>query len=221
MSFRDGLNRLMNKYRFGTLIVAHTPKTNSNPTADYDPSDWQYRIAGSAILTNWARAMIVIDPATGVKGTFRFIAAKRGGRIGWSGWERWFKHSEIPGMLRWEPTAAIKPAEKAKTKPLNLEKAFSIVPPIEPISKSVFAAKLRDNGFTEKDAKDATVLLHDDGRIYEWRVKRPKGQPGGKLQYWSRHPQPADTTPPDGAETSDAVESLEAGQPDAETIAEN
>ncbi|MEI9893776.1 MAG: hypothetical protein WDN28_07705 [Chthoniobacter sp.] len=41
-----------------------------------------YAGAGSADITNWARAAVIIDP-THAPHVFKFIAAKRGARVGW------------------------------------------------------------------------------------------------------------------------------------------
>jgi hypothetical protein len=65
--------------------------------------------AGCATITNWARAILVIKPEGDQVKVFRFIAAKRGLRIG-EGWngssEKYFAHSSIPGLLRWEEASA-------------------------------------------------------------------------------------------------------------------
>jgi hypothetical protein len=64
------------------VIIHHTPKTNFRDTTEWKPSDWMYSGAGAAVLTNWARAYLVIDPCE-THGLYKFIAAKRGKRIGW------------------------------------------------------------------------------------------------------------------------------------------
>ena len=63
-----------------------------------------YAAAGNADLTNWARAILVIEP-THVEGVFEFIAAKRGKRIGWGKPEENFlsrrrRHLLAPGHTR-------------------------------------------------------------------------------------------------------------------------
>ena len=59
----------------------HTPKTQFNRTEDFTSSDFMYRGAGCAAMTNWARAYMVFEPVND-EGLFRFVAAKRGQRIG-------------------------------------------------------------------------------------------------------------------------------------------
>lgn len=102
---RNGINPLLTKFSCGVIIVHHTPKNNKNDTSQYRASDWSYAGAGSADIINWARAMLVIDPCK-EDGKFRFIAAKRGSRIGWKSpegevqFKRWFKHAS--GSICWE-----------------------------------------------------------------------------------------------------------------------
>jgi hypothetical protein len=63
------------------IINHHTPKTSNRNTDDWKANDWMYAGAGSAALTNWARAILVIDPID--RKYFKFIGAKRGRRLGW------------------------------------------------------------------------------------------------------------------------------------------
>jgi hypothetical protein len=105
---RTGLNPILKKHDCAVIVVHHTPKTNFNGTENYKPSDWMYRGAGSADITNWARAIMVIDPCANM-GTFKFIAAKRGKRIGWGNeypvYEEYFSHCKEEGKLLWLPSS--------------------------------------------------------------------------------------------------------------------
>lgn len=71
--------------RCGILIVHHTNK----PPAAKDRGGWgtdtfsAYIGAGGAELTNWARATLALMPCEDAPGMFRFVAGKRGGRLGW------------------------------------------------------------------------------------------------------------------------------------------
>ena len=102
---RNWINPLLKSFNCGAIIVHHTPKNNNRDTSQYRASDWAYAGSGSADIVNWARAMLVIDPSK-EDGNFRFIAAKRGSRIGWKSstgeneLKRWFKHSS--GGICWE-----------------------------------------------------------------------------------------------------------------------
>src|SRR5215831_6840643 len=59
---RQGLNRLMEKFNFGVLLIHHTPKTNFKQEKSLEWYDWQYIGGGIAALTNWARAILVVWP---------------------------------------------------------------------------------------------------------------------------------------------------------------
>lgn len=102
---RNWINPLLKEFNCAAIIVHHTPKNNNRDTSQYRASDWAYAGSGSADIVNWARAMLVIDPSK-EDGKFRFIAAKRGSRIGWKSskgeneLKRWFKHSS--GGICWE-----------------------------------------------------------------------------------------------------------------------
>jgi AAA domain len=105
---RNGLNPLLVTHQCGVILVHHTPKTNFRNTEEWKASDWMYAGAGAADITNWARAALVIDP-TDQPHVFRFIAAKRGSRIGWANDEgdsiviRHFNHSQS-GSIFWQQT---------------------------------------------------------------------------------------------------------------------
>lgn len=79
---RSNLAPLLHKFNCGAIINHHTPKTTNRDTSLWRPADWAYACAGNNDITNFVRAIIVIDPTTDPK-VFRFIGAKRGPRIGW------------------------------------------------------------------------------------------------------------------------------------------
>jgi AAA domain-containing protein len=99
---RVKLSALMDKYDFGTLLVHHTPKTNFQKTDNYLWSDWMYRMAGSASITNWARGILVMN-TTKLPDIYRFIAAKRFEKIGWTDRETFWSHSCVNGETLWIP----------------------------------------------------------------------------------------------------------------------
>lgn len=112
---RNGLNCITEEHGCAVIVAHHTPKTNNanRDTTKWKASDWQYSGAGSADLTNWARAVLVVDPIA--EGVFKFIAAKR-----WPGWddgaggkvfERYFQHAKQ--TVCWED-ASPADAEEAK-----------------------------------------------------------------------------------------------------------
>jgi len=96
---RSGLNPLLEEFKCAVILNHHTPKTTNRDTSTWRASDWMYSGAGGADLSNWSRAILVIEP-TDNPSAFRFIGAKRGKRLGWrdnegaSEYQRIFCHSE-------------------------------------------------------------------------------------------------------------------------------
>ena len=105
---RTGINPLLEEFNCGVIIVHHTPKTNFRDTEEWKTSDWMYAGAGSADITNWARAILIADPTENPH-VFEWIAAKRGRRIGWAQdngeftIKRHFSHSSNGG-IHWDDT---------------------------------------------------------------------------------------------------------------------
>jgi len=80
---RNGLNPVLARHQAGCIINHHTPKPTAETTKfKRKLSEWVYAAAGSYDLMGWARAALVFTP-TSEPSVFRFIAAKRGQRIGW------------------------------------------------------------------------------------------------------------------------------------------
>jgi len=184
---RNGLNPLLEKYNCGAIINHHTPKVINRDTRGWRPSDWMYAGAGSADLTNWARAILVIDP-THATHVFKFIAAKRGGRVGWryedgdAKYIRLFCH-DTAGGLAWRDATAddeleieIKKPKKSggsKTK----EDLYALVPTEAAIPKKALISLAQSTGIGINKADGFISELVNTGELYVWRVKRPKTNP--------------------------------------------
>lgn len=189
---RESLNTLLEEHAAGAILNHHTPKTNFRDTANWKASDWMYAGAGAADLTNWARAILVIDPAGGdARGLFRFIAAKRGGRIGWRDeenepvYERYFQHAREFGAIYWED--AERPARSIKSIPTK-DDLLALVPETEPIRKDALTSKAGAAGIGEKKVRGFIGELLGEGKLHEWTERRPKVRP---IIMLARHPQPA------------------------------
>jgi hypothetical protein len=79
---REQLNSLNEPPRFAYIIIHHTAK----PPKEATTRRWNevmYDMAGSADLTNWARAIISLRPAD-EEGEFNLVLAKRGLRAGFT-----------------------------------------------------------------------------------------------------------------------------------------
>lgn len=174
---REGLNPLLNEFGCGVIVNHHTPKTTNRDTSNWRASDWMYSGAGSADLTNWARAIMVIEP-TQSPDAFRFIAPKRGRRLRWvnaegeSTIEKVFCHTQ--GKISWreasgEEAANIKP--KGKDGRVSDETLLSYVPATGSISKNSLLHKWNAL-MGEKKCINALKAFISDGVLYESKKKR-------------------------------------------------
>jgi hypothetical protein len=193
---RVGLDRLLERYGCAAIVNHHTPKTTNRDTSMYRGTDWMYSGAGSADITNWARAILVIDP-THSPGIFRFIAAKRGGRIGWRDAdgnpliEKFFRHAHGP-LIYWEEASAddieeLKEAAKAAkngAKKGTPEEFMALVPNQGRISKNDLLEAAHLSGkFGKHTARDTCTYLREQGRLFE--SERPR-RTGGCEKFISR-----------------------------------
>jgi len=169
---RGGLNPILSRRGCGAIIIHHTPKTNFRDTTDWKPSDWMYAGAGAAVLTNWARAIIVIDPMA-EPGLYRFMAAKRRNRIGWPSFDRYFAHSKEPGKLLWVEVAAdqVKSSKGIKNRqPADL---LALIPEHNPISKEALTVEAKKKiGIGEKKCSQFASILADKGEILLQKIPR-------------------------------------------------
>jgi DnaB-like helicase N terminal domain/AAA domain len=168
---RNWLNPVLTKHQCAAIIVAHTPKTNFRDTSEWKPSDWMYAGAGAAVLTNWARAVLVVDP-TETHGVFRFIAAKRGQRIGWDGFEQYWAWSRDDGKLLWVPADRDQIAlakENAKSQPDDL---LNLIPVLDPISQERLYQIASEKGIGEKKIRRFLKILEEEGKIHRHKIPR-------------------------------------------------
>jgi hypothetical protein len=180
---RAQLNPLLSRHRCAVVVVHHTPKTNFRAdTSGWKPSDWMYAGAGSATLTNWARAVMVIDP-TETAGVFRFIAAKRGARIGWETYERYFAHSKAPGQILWvdatEEEITLSQNASSAVKTVDLDRLLKLVPVLDPIQSDSLehqASQRLNVGLNKIQA--GLRQLACQGKIFKRTIPNPsKGRP--------------------------------------------
>jgi hypothetical protein len=175
---RTLINPLLTKYNCGLILVHHTPKTTTRDTSNWRASDWMYAGAGSADIVNWARGVLVID-ATRELGTFKFIAAKRGGKIGWTNdeggkeFERYYKHANT-GVF-WEPTE--KPAEATKNNRSVSDLMRHIPPKGQQIGQNTLLEVLSRAGISDKPARQLIAAAVELGQIVPIEIPRPKKRP--------------------------------------------
>jgi hypothetical protein len=195
---RSGLNPLLAKHGVACILNHHTPKVTNRDTSNWRGTDWMYAGAGSADVTNWARAILVIDP-THAAHVFKFIAAKRSGRIGWvdeAGEKQFARHyCHAADGLHWREATdadvdAVEVAAAAK-KAGKRNKTTSDLKALVPASGTVAKAKLlhaaRAEGFTKEGARLALNDLLDAGELHQSFVPRKGTNPE---PFISRHAPP-------------------------------
>jgi AAA domain len=182
---RNWINPVLQEFQCACVLNHHTPKTNNRDTSNWKPSDWMYSGAGSADLTNWARAVLVIEP-TANPDAFRLIAAKRGRRTGWVDelgqpvYQRIYCHTE--GSIAWreatpEEVAGVR-SKKEAAMPTD-EALMAHVPITGTVPKDVLLAKWNGMGMgVHKCSAKLKVLLSDNPpRLFEHLQKRSRTRP--------------------------------------------
>jgi hypothetical protein len=168
---RNWINPILAAHQVGIIFFHHTPKTNNRDTSDWKFTDWMYSGAGGADITNWARAYLAIE-AEKLPGVFKFIAAKRGARIGWDSFETYWAHTPEEGKILWLPadkdqiTAAKKNAAREPSDLLKL------IPVLDPISQDAVIQAASDKGFGEKKTRRFLEILVEDKKIYRHKLPR-------------------------------------------------
>ncbi len=181
---RNGLNPLLSEFQCAALIAHHTPKAINRDTSNWRGSDWMYCGAGSADVTNWARAALVIDP-TQSDHVFRFISAKRGRRIGWADEQgeatifRHFCHASNGSMFWREATPDEIPkgggkAGAVKKTPADLK---ALVPMEGAIPKKVLVSLAQTNEIGVNRALGFLEELLESKELFPWRIKRSRTNP--------------------------------------------
>jgi hypothetical protein len=131
-----------------------------------------YAGAGAAVLSNWARAILVVDP-TKTPGVFKFIAAKRGQRIGWAERERFYAHSREEGQLLWLPADADQLAVAKAESKRTPEDLLKLVPILDVISQERLIEDAKKIGIGRDKTRAFANTLIDDGKLYTAKIQRP------------------------------------------------
>lgn len=155
---RQLLQPLLIEHKLGCILTVHTPKTNFRDTSEWKPHDWAYAAAGAADWTNYARAVLVVDPCK--YPVFKWIASKRGNRIGWmnedgsKAQERFFQHNTGDNLMYWTTAAesSIKAASKKGKGDL-----LALLPDAgsAPVVKAEFLGYAQSQGF----GRNASIAL--------------------------------------------------------------
>jgi RecA-family ATPase len=201
---RRGLNRLMKQFNVAVVLICHTPKTQFQKDKNLSWYDWCYIGAGRAELTNWARAVLVLWPMDEPEGTFEFIAAKRGKRIGWTQKETYWSHAD-DGEIIWKPAGnkeieaakASKESKKSrrpqrKTSEMLL-KYLSLTDWLSAKKVSSLANRSGEPGISERRVPDMLEDLVDQGKAEVREEKRPRTN---ALKLYRKLPSANSTTKP-------------------------
>lgn len=187
---RAGLAPLLARYEVACILNHHTPKTNHRDTSGWRGSDWMYAGAGSADITNWARATLVIDP-THTPQVFKFIAAKRGGRIGWrdEGGERettrYFCHASEGLHWREATPADLDAVENAAREAKSGHQASNktpadlkaLIPRTGAVPKNDLVASAANAGIGRNKARLFIQELMTAGEVFQWLIPREGNRP--------------------------------------------
>lgn len=170
------------------MIIHHTgkPPKDSKAMSNWNSSDYAYLGNGSSELTNWARAVCVLQQVD--EGMFQLMLAKRGGRAGaldmdGNRTQSVYLSQSQDGSIRWiqEATPTCVEAEKEKKKAGRHEVAFDVEDWLEDVEgqsmsyaemlKSAVSFSRLTGGPKERKIKDILKTLRVDKRI----EKQPDG----------------------------------------------
>ena len=183
---RNGMNPLLEKYQCAAIVVHHTPKTNFRTTEKWKATDWMYAGAGAADITNWARAVLVLD-ATRARRVFKLIAAKRGPRIGWpNGYDdrgivRYFAWADHDSIFWNDATDEQIQAAETKDSEVSKEDLLSLVFPDKPIFKEELITRAK---FQLKIGRDRTKAYIDALVAAEKLIVQKKPRPNARAEIW-------------------------------------
>lgn len=116
--FRNWLNPILDATGAACFCIHHTGKPPSDKDArrGWQTSDYAYAGLGSSDLTNWARAVMVLQDRG--QGLFELKLAKRGKRAGVLAEDGvslttslWLRHSSNPQLIFWETSKAPEESE--------------------------------------------------------------------------------------------------------------
>ena len=193
---RAKLNPLLTKHKCAVIIMHHTPKTQYANSDDYTTSELMYRGSGCATMSNWARAYMVLEPLRDNETYFKFTAAKRGKRIGWGSFKRYFKHSDN-GDLRWVAVSAEdsqkfeqeKRSKGNRAVTVSQTKVLACVPKMQTRFDMVADKVSKELGIGINRAKNELNLLEAKGAIfYSYpSVQNSDGKAGRKSRFVAQY----------------------------------
>jgi hypothetical protein len=137
-----------------------------------------YSGAGASVMTNWARAYLAIDPC-GSHDVYKFIAAKRGKRIGWGNrvpvYETFWAHSREDNQLLWLPADSDQIAAAKTASKQTPDDVLALIPLVDPISQELLLLHANEklNGIGINKVKNFVKILIDEEKVIERKLPRP------------------------------------------------
>ena len=194
---RNWLNPLLREFNCGGIVLHHTNKPpGGRDKPDWNAGDFAYLGSGSAEWANWPRAVLALR-SLGSPTVFELRAGKRGSRLGWKepdgltkAFAKVIAHSNDPDAICWhEVDAAEIPNLEPKKRRPTPEALLAHVPADKPIAKETLRANANANGegIPLNKINPLIAALLDDGRLFEWSVKRSGTNPRKLI---SRTPEP-------------------------------
>jgi hypothetical protein len=183
------LGAMLTEMRIGFDSIHHKTKPPIGQKRDLAYHEKMYDMLGGSVLTNFHRAIILVDPI-GESEVYEFTLAKRFNESEWSTHTQMYKWHQDKAKRLWIPASH---AEAQAARPSNVSRAdlYKLVPVTGSISKKVLEDTARKGKFTERSF-DATLddcisdLTPDNERLYEWSIKNSAG---GAKKHISRFPQ--------------------------------
>jgi hypothetical protein len=182
---RELLQPILDKHNCGLILILHTPKTNHRNTSEWKDHDWMYAGAGSADWSNFARAILIIEPKE--YPLFEFRATKRKQRIGWANQagqpvsEQYWAHSTMPGEIFWEPATPEQQVACATTEKTKYS-LLAMVPLEGTIEKKTLVSKARSDGIGENRAEGFIAELIQDGSLQDIAIPRKGMRPAAHVE---------------------------------------
>jgi hypothetical protein len=168
---RTWINPILTTHNTAVIFIHHTPKTTNRDTSEWT-TEWMYSGSGVAGITNWARAYIAIDPCKEAPDVYKFIAAKRGKRIGWGGSETFWAHSRDDGKILWVPADRDQIALAKEASKSNPDDLLRLVPELDPISQEKLHQIASEKKIGEKKIRRFLKILEEEKKIYRHKMPR-------------------------------------------------
>jgi hypothetical protein len=180
------LGAMLTELRVGFFSMHHKTKPSKN-REDLPYHEKMYDMLGGSVLTNFHRAIILVDPI-GDSDVYQFTLAKRFAESGWITKSQMFRWHEDQSKRLWIH-ASVAESDAAKAKGNARADLIALVPVTGAIQKCVLEDRASAH-FTQKKFRAVLADCLDDStpdheRLYEAKMKNPSG---GPKTYISRLP---------------------------------